>query len=69
MTHSGGKPHRVGDHGQRFEVRAEGYPKPGWCVIGWTNELGAARRMEQSIQKAPSCTRTMTWDRKNNEKA
>lgn len=69
MTHSGGKPHSVGDRGQRFEVRAEGYPKDGWCVIGWTDDLGAARRWEQSIGKAPSCLRTMTWDRQNDERA
>lgn len=70
MTHSGGKPHtNVGDRGQRFEVRAWGYPKDGWNVIGWTDDLGGARRWEQSIGKAPGCTRTMTWDRHTNEKA
>lgn len=28
MTHSGGKPHAVGDRGQRYEVRMAGYPMP-----------------------------------------
>ena len=56
MTHSGGKPHNVGDRGQRYEIRAIGYPGPGLNVIGWaTTEEGAAR-MVAAIRQAPGCT-------------
>jgi hypothetical protein len=64
MTHSGGQPHtNVGDRGQRFEVRAFGYPKAGKSVIGWSDDLAGARRMATSIGKAPSCTETEVFDR------
>lgn len=64
MTHSGGKPHtNVGDRGQRFEVRATGYPKEGESVIGWSDTLDGADSMADSIRLAPSCTSTTIYDR------
>jgi hypothetical protein len=63
MTHSGGKPHNVGDHGQRFEVRATGYPKAGENVIGWSDTIEGADVMAGSIRRAPSCTSTTIYDR------
>lgn len=63
MTHSGGKPHKVGDEGQRYEVRSTGYPKKAESVIGWCPELEGAERMAQAIRKAPGCTSTVIWDR------
>lgn len=63
MTHSGGKPHKVGDQGQRYEVRATGYPKKGDNVVGWHVELEGADRMAAAIRKAPGCTSTTIYDR------
>lgn len=64
MTHSGGKPHAVGDKGQRYEVHAVGYPKPGDNVIGWTDSESGAFRMMTAIAKAPGCTGSSIIDRK-----
>jgi len=63
MTHSGGKPHNVGDQGQRFQIKAKGYPKEGWNVIGWTDDLKGAIAMAEAIEKAPSCLGTRIKDR------
>ena len=56
-------PERIGDKGQRYEVRATGYPKPRKSVIGWFDDLGRARRMAAAIAKAPVCTGTEIFDR------
>lgn len=64
MTHSGGKPHtNVGDRGQRYEVRATGYPKHGVSVIGWSDDLVGADKMAAAIRLAPGCTSTEIYDR------
>lgn len=65
MTHSGGKPHtNVGDRGQRYEVRATGYPDPdGTAVVGWAETLVAADSLADAIRKAPGCTSTEIFDR------
>lgn len=68
MTHSGGKPHtNVGDRGQRFEIRASGYPKEGKSVIGWCDTLGRASEMAAAIREAPGCTSTEIFDRQINQ--
>ncbi len=56
-------PERIGDKGQRYEVRACDYPNPGWCVVGWTNDADRANRMADAIKLAPSCTDTRVVDR------
>ncbi|WP_439398972.1 hypothetical protein ACRQ5Q_16665 [Bradyrhizobium sp. PMVTL-01] len=64
MTHSGGKPHNVGDKGQRYEVLANGYPTDqDDNVIGWTETLDGAERMMSAILKAPGCTSASIFDR------
>ena len=66
MTHSGGKPHtNVGDKGQRYEVRATGYPKPERMVIGWATTLEGAAEMAAAIRLHPSCTSTEIFDRQD----
>ena len=52
MTHSGGKPHAVGDRGQRFEVT---FLDPGGKrqIFGWAVTFTAARTMQRSIEKHP----------------
>lgn len=64
MTHSGGRPHNVGDKGQRYEVLAHGYPKNETDnVIGWSNDLDGAYTMMNAILKAPGCTSAKIYDR------
>lgn len=67
MTHSGGKPHNVGDKGQRYEVVANGYPKNQTDnVIGWCDTLEGAERLMTAILKAPGCTSVRIFDRQEN---
>ncbi len=66
MTHSGGKPHNVGDKGQQYEVRATGYPSDGENVIGWSATIEGAQRMMTAILKAPGCTSASIFDRELN---
>lgn len=69
MTHSGGKPHtNVGDKGQRYEVRATGYPKAAESVIGWASTLEGADEMAAAIRLAPGCTSTTIFDREEDRK-
>lgn len=63
MTHSGGKPHKVGDRGQRYEVHVAGYPNPGDNVIGWSDKLDGAIRMAAAIAKAPGAGAAYIVDR------
>lgn len=67
MTHSGGKPHNIGDKGQRYEIRATGYPKVEVSVIGWSDDLDGAKRMASAIRKAPCCLSTEIFDRRKDE--
>lgn len=64
MTHSGGKPHtNIGDRGQRYEVRAIGYPEEGESVIGWSSTRKGAKLIANSIAKASGCKSTSIIDR------
>lgn len=64
MTHSGGKPHNVGDKGQRYEVSSHGYPKDQTDnIIGWSDTLEGAEQMMNAILKAPRCTSAKIYDR------
>ena len=56
----------VEDDGQRYEVRATGYPKEVESVIGWSNDLHGAERMARAIRRAPGCTSTVIVDRQEN---
>lgn len=69
MTWGGGKPHPpVVDKGQRFEVRATGYPNAeGENVIGWTDNGERAAAMMSAILKAPGCTSASIFDRQENK--
>jgi hypothetical protein len=59
-------PERIGDKGQRYEVRATGYPKAGENVIGWSATKEGAKQMADAIRHAPSCTSTTVYDRELN---
>ena len=51
MTHSGGKPHPVGDRGQRYEITFFNGKKRQ--VYGWTDNADNAHRICDSINKHP----------------
>lgn len=66
------KPHpmhrQTGDQGQRYIVRAFGYPKPEQANdISYCNELKSAELMFEGIQKAPSCVSVWIIDRQANQ--
>ena len=63
MTHSGGKPHNVGDRGQRYEIRMTGYPKDGENRLGWSDDLAGAEGMMEAILSVPGCTSATIFDR------
>lgn len=56
MTHSGGKPHAVGDRGQRYEVTVLDETSGERIVLGWTNNLGAAQQMASAACRRPTWT-------------
>lgn len=63
MTHSGGKPHAVGDKGQRYEVR---YLDGGGVehVMGWT-EVSDGGGLAKSLSKHPVWKLSQIVDRGN----
>lgn len=63
MTHSGGKPHNVGDKGQRYEVRATGWPKDIESIVGWCPTSEGAERLAAAVKLAPSCVSVRIIDR------
>jgi hypothetical protein len=66
MTHSGGKPHKVGDRAQRYEVQAHGYPEDKMDnVICWTDTPESAERIMTAILKAPGCNSAAIFDRQD----
>jgi len=68
VTHSGGQSHtNVGDRGQRYEVRATGYPKKdAEAVVGWASTLESANEMAAAFRFHPDCTSTTVFDRQEN---
>lgn len=61
MTHSGGKPHAVGDRGQRYEVSflEDGVRRR----MGWTGNLDAALDMVEAVRLHSVCTEPQILDR------
>lgn len=53
MTHSGGKPHEVGDRGQRYEVSFFNPAINERQVLGWTNDVESARKMADGVDAHP----------------
>ena len=54
MTHSGGKPHAVGDHGQQYEVTYFDPVANARKVFGWSNTAEGAQSMARSVELHPS---------------
>ena len=63
MTHSGGKPHDVGDHGERYEVTY--FDDQHRQIFGWSETWEGANGMMRSIRKHPSWTHPEMRDRDN----
>lgn len=53
MTIDGGKKHKVGDKGQRYEVRAKDREGKEF-IIGWCGTLEGAERFAEGVKFHPS---------------
>jgi hypothetical protein len=67
MTHSGGKPHAVGDRGQRYEVSFYDPEAGKRRVMGWSNTLDGARSFMDAIDAHPVWTDPRVRDREADE--
>ena len=63
MTHSGGKPHAVGDQGQRWEVSFYNPTTNKREVYGWTNDHVSALAMAEAVEAHPSWEYPWVTDR------
>jgi hypothetical protein len=63
MTHSGGKPHEVGDRGQRYELRYTDAYSGEEKVFGWSSTLATAEKMLCGIKIWPSANGGRIVDR------
>lgn len=63
MTHSGGKPHAVGDRGQRYEITVYDEELQQRRVLGWADSEEAAYGMARAAEKRPSWSKGEVNDR------
>lgn len=63
MTHSGGKPHEVGDRGQRYEVTYFDPTDNKRKVFGWSETPEGARALADSVDLNPSMEFSQLRDR------
>lgn len=54
MTHSGGKPHPVGDRGQRYEVSFLALGSNVRKALGWTDGMTTAQKLVEAIDAHPA---------------
>jgi hypothetical protein len=64
MTHSGGKPHAVGDRGQQYEITFFDPDTNERLVLGWTDDIVAAQGMSNGIEQHPSWCYPQIRDRR-----
>lgn len=64
MTHLGGKPHAVGDQGQRYEVTFLDHDADQRRVLGWTDDHSVALRMVSGVNAHPTWNFPWVVDRK-----
>ncbi len=67
MTHSGGKPHNVGDRGQRYEVSYRDDDDGQRKVIGWSDDIEGAQSLCRSIRLWPGKSHPAIRDRENGQ--
>lgn len=65
MTHSGGKKHKVGDNGQRYEVSYFCSADNKRKVFGWAEVLDGAEVFFKSINLHPTMSCPKVRDRKS----
>lgn len=51
------------DTGQRYEIRATGYPREDQTVIGWNDTLRGAMKLMRAVLTAPGCISACVVDR------
>ena len=54
MTYGGGKPHEIGDRGQRYEVTFFNPQRGLRVVLGWAEELKVAQTLADAVNDHPS---------------
>lgn len=64
MTINGGKPHAVGDRGQRFEVTFFNPSTMRRQVLGWCERREAAENMAAGVRKHPAWEDPQIEDRR-----
>lgn len=69
MTHSGGKPHEVGDRGQRYEISVFDENINGRRIIGWTDDKAHADQVCESIVTRPGWRNARCEDRVKQQRA
>jgi hypothetical protein len=65
VTHSGGKPHQVGDRGQRYEISCFDQVSKERIVIGWTNDAETAADMRAGAEMRPTWCECQVKDRRS----
>jgi hypothetical protein len=63
VTHSGGKPHAVGDRGQRYQVTYFDEAANKRKVCGWSDTAEGARSFVDGIIQHPGWSFAQIWDR------
>ncbi len=63
MTHSGGKPHKAGDRGQRYEISFFCKTDNTRKVLGWVSTPGGANATCNAVNLNPSMDFPRTRDR------
>jgi len=66
MTHSNGKTHEVGDHGQRFEVSFYNSNSNVRDVLGWVKTIEDAVALTVAIDRHPCWFYPWITDRQAN---
>lgn len=59
-------PEKIGDQGQRYVIKATGYPDPdreGWQDIGYSDSKASAVAMMRRLAQIPSVGRVWIKDR------
>lgn len=68
MTWAGGRPHQVGDRGQRYEVSVIDEASEQRIPCGWTNDKISAERMAVALALRPGWRHGQVLDRKETPK-
>lgn len=63
MTWAGGRPHPVGDRGQRYEVSVLEDATQKRLTCGWTNDKSSAERMAVCLALRPGWSMGQVRDR------